>query len=446
MIQIRHRIAAVVCAGLVAPVAIGASSAGAIDQDLVVSASAGAPGDVIDVSSASCAPINDPSVDSERFVRVLLISGTGSEQVLAGMGSGLGAASLLVPDWVDPAEPAVIEASCVTGTFSFDGYEETAEAYDPVAFDVLPGAGAPTQTSGLSRSEVLVGQSLLASGTGCSATDDFGGVDLSAGDDLSGRSFDDTVAFGDGMVEGGSFDARVDLIDRSWSVGWSSSGPDGRPFDIEAEGSHTEIAAGTYTAFSYCGSYDDATDTELYLVLPPQLVEITGDAPIDDLAVDVEAGTPNATVVGGSCTSDSAEGEIEGYDLIAAQQEWDRLEVAPERAPSPLRPGTEAAGAAGTGTASSETARLVGHEDYVPFSATPAADGSWSTQETADFEVGVLFANATCGDPLADGFFYDTQAGVVEVPEAPVTVPTTVPAAPAPAGATPVTGTPDYAG
>lgn len=439
MIRIRHRIAAVVCAGLVAPVAIGASTAGAIDQDLVVSATSGTPGNVIDVSSAACAPVDDPDGDVERYLRVLLISGTGDAERLAGIGNGFGAASFIVPDWTDPGAPAVVEASCITGTYTDDGYEETAEAYDPVAFDILPGAGSPTQSSTLSRDELLVGQSFEVTGTGCGA-DDFAGVDLASGGDLSGRSYgDDIVGWGEGQVEGGTFDAQVDLIELSWGVAWSSNG--GKPFDIQTEGGRTDIPAGAYTAISYCATYDEATDTATYLLLPPQLVDVTGNAPIDDMALDVPDGSRTGTLAGGSCTSGDVVGSIRGVDLAAFEEEFDtgadRIRVADEPTRSPARPSTGE-------DRDTLRSRDVGHEEFAAFAATPAPDGSWSTSETAAFDAGVLVGEAACGDTLGDGFFYDLQPGAVEVTETPVTVPPT--AAPQPAGATPVAGTPTYAG
>jgi hypothetical protein len=433
--RIHRRIAAAVCLGLLAPVAISTASGGAIDQDLVVSATSGAPGDVIDVSSASCAPIDDGG-DTERFLRVLIITGSGADEVLAGVGWGYGSTSVIVPDWTDPDAPAVIEASCVTSTFDFgSGYVDTTEAYDPVAFDILPGAGSPTQSSSLSRDSLLVGRAFESAATGCASDEDFGAVELWDGGDLSGRNTETVAAFGYGEVVGGAYEAQVDLIDRSWGVSWSSNGTD--IFDVQARSGATVIPAGTYTAVSYCATYDEGTDTETFLVLPPQLVEITGDAPIDEAAMAVEAGTPNGTFSGTSCTAGDVEGSVEGMDLVASSNEFDAIRSTPDRAPSPRGPLAEDRDGA---------ARAVGHEEWAPFTATPDGSGAWSHQEGADFDIGVLVGDATCGDPLADGFFYDLAVAVVDVDEPPVTVPPTVAPLPVPAPAAPVTGTPTYAG
>lgn len=437
MNRIHRRLAVLACAGLLAPLGISSVTGAAIDQDLVVSATSGVPGDQITVSSATCPPPADGEGIDDRFLRVRLVSGTGSDAVMAGVGWGYGSATLILPDWADPADDAVIEASCVTATFDWDtGVVETVEDYDPVAFDLLPGAGAPTQTSTLSRDALMVGQSYQSSGTGCTGGEQYGGVELWAGADLAGRNFTDLVAMGDGEIQGGSFDARLDLTERSWSIGWSVE-DGGRPSDIQVEAGHLDIPAGTYTSMSYCATWDDATETSTFLTLPPQQVEITGDAPVTAISMDVDAGTPNASLVGQECTAGDVEGGVMGRDLTV--DDFDLIRGGADGGPSSLRPDLE--------RDEPGTQRLVGNNELAAFTATPDADGAWAHDETADFEVGVLIGDATCGDPLADGFFYDLSLGIVEVPETPVTVPPTAPPSTVPAtGAAPVTGTPTYAG
>src|SRR4051812_4157144 len=117
---------------LLAPVLAiaGSTPAGAstVDtSDLTVSATSGAPGDRIEVSSASC--VSDD--DNDRFLSVSLIVGTAPDEVLAGAGgaSDGDAASVVVPDWVDPAQPAVIEAKC--DQFDFNTGNDTLVDYAP---------------------------------------------------------------------------------------------------------------------------------------------------------------------------------------------------------------------------------------------------------------------------------------------------------------------------
>lgn len=435
-----RRLAVALAAIAMVPVAASTSPAGAIDQDLVVSAASGAPGDIIEVSSASCGPFDQPDADGEQFLRAILISGTGADEVLAGAGSGPGVANIVVPDWIDPDDPAVIEASCVTVEYGWDEDTVTQAPYDPVAFDVLAGSGSPTQTRTFSRTELLTGQSFAVDGTGCSTTGDvFAGVDLLAGSDLTGRSLERLVATGGGdLATNGDFGVQVDLIDWSWGVGWSTS-EDGRPSDVHVQEGRTDIPAGTYTALTFCGTYDENEDMGTYVILAPQLVEITGTAPIDDLDFVPTEGTADATLEGGSCTAGDATGDVLADDLSKDPFDLSRSRIGDD-VPSPL--GLRLPGEEGTAGA-----RALADEDWVTFTATPNADGDWDHAESAAFEVGVLAGIATCGDPLADGFAYDVRLAVIDVPETTTTTVTTttttaVPSTPA----TAVPGSPTYAG
>ena len=432
-----RRLAAIVGAGLLAPIAITTASGAAIDQDLVVSATSGAPGDVITASSASCSPPPDDGDIVDRYFQVTLVSGDGTDAVLAGSGWGSGEAAFIVPDWVDPADAASVEASCITTTFGATGFEDTTEAYDPVPFDVLPGSGSPTQTSTYSRTTLLTGQSFAITGTGCATGGEvYGGADLFTGTDLSGRTPGDFVASGDSDVSDGTLQARTDLIDGSWSVGWTTD--DGVPQDIQVEQGNTVIPPGTYTSVPYCGTYDEANDRALYLLLPPSLIQVDGRSPMDEMSMEVAPGTQDGTLTGLSCTAGDVEGSFGGLDLVEESSSFDAIRQARRTGASPFGPARDEAG---------PSRRVVDDLTEVPFTATPDVDGTWSASETAGFEIGVLAGEATCGDPLGEGFFYDVRLGVVEVSDTTDTTTTTstVPS-PAPAPATAVPGRPTYAG
>ena len=143
--MVRRTRSLLLVAGLLAPVVVlsGPTPAQAVDQDLVVSAASGAPGDAIEVSSASC--VGDDDVP--RLLEVRLISGTAPDEVLVAIGSrfdGTAASRLTIPDWVDAAAPAVIEATCIELDFDLDGGGGATEfAFDPVAFDVNPAPVRP---------------------------------------------------------------------------------------------------------------------------------------------------------------------------------------------------------------------------------------------------------------------------------------------------------------
>ena len=60
---------------------------------------------------------------------------------------------------------------------------------DPVAFDVLPGAGPVTQVRTYSRASLQAGQAFEVEGEGCNLPDaEWAEVDVFFGTDLSGRS------------------------------------------------------------------------------------------------------------------------------------------------------------------------------------------------------------------------------------------------------------------
>ncbi|MEO6989808.1 MAG: hypothetical protein ABI239_14310, partial [Aquihabitans sp.] len=214
-------------AGLLAPALVlggHSAAAAAVDQDLVLSVTNGPPGTEVTASSASC--VSDFDGDVDRYLRVLLISGTAPNELLAGIGISFGfddsPATLTVPDWVDDSAPAVIEAECVT--YSWYDDVETTEPYDPVSFDIEPGTGPVTQTRTISRTELLAGQALSVSATGC--TDgEYGGVAVFQGRDLSGRTFDQSVTEGGAEIVGGTFEAEAVLSNAGTT--WSASTENG---------------------------------------------------------------------------------------------------------------------------------------------------------------------------------------------------------------------------
>lgn len=133
-------------AGLAAGIVVAVSpSASAVDQDLVVSTTTGPPGTEIEVSSASCLG-SDPG--AIQFLTARLVVGAVPDERFAGFARSSedgGPAVLVVPDWIDPDAPAVIEATCSTETEVGGSLEFHATDYDPVAFDPTSGAGAPQQ-------------------------------------------------------------------------------------------------------------------------------------------------------------------------------------------------------------------------------------------------------------------------------------------------------------
>ena len=446
--------------GLVAPVAVSATSASAVDQDLQVSVTSGAPGTEITLSSASC----DPQTSDEEELRLLtarLISGTAPDEVMAGAATGFDGHDpvLVIPDWIDPTDPAVIEASCIEVIWdpATDDVVQTITEFDPVAFDVEAGAGAPVQTRTFSRTSLLVGQAFSVAGTGCFLDDaSYGGVDVVAGDDPSGRTMGEFITSGGGELDGQDFEAFAALTTGGISISGTQNSDGEQTIEVEEES--FPLPEGPATAISYCGD-DDGT----LLLYEPQLLDISGTAPVDDIDLVVAPNTADATLAGGSCTQGTVDAQldaIEADDFFGEELPLDGSEAGSAairgEAPASLVAGVRAehgAAAVDSSTASRRhgraargAAKALADDGWVFETLTPDADGAWSLSDSAGFELGWVEAWTTCGDPLTDGFIYNLQAAAVNVSEPVPTSTTTTTTAVPPAPANAIPGTPSYAG
>lgn len=440
--------------GLATPVAVSSSSASAVDQDLQVSTAAGPAGTEIELTSASCTD-TDPEDDTFVVLTGSLLSGTAPNEVWAGVASsdGTSPAVLVVPDWVDPNDPAVIEASCLEVTFGPDGFTEVPTAFDPVAFDVEASMDAPVQQRTFSRTSLLAGQAFTVDAQGCFLDANFAGVEVAQGDDLSGRTLQNWVANGGADVTSSDFSVDTYLSNAffSYSVG---GGSDGTATVGDLEEQPNDIPAGTYTAVTYC-----ATDQGTLLFFEPQLIEVTGSAPTSAIDLVTTPESRSAELAGESCTAGPV--EVELYATDAA----DIFEIEPQPTFDPAdrsagairRDGSLLAGASGapqgSGAAVHRSAppatraaatRAFDSDGFSGGEVAPAADGTWSFADEVTFDVGVVEGYASCGDPFADGFVYDPQVAPISVTaqETTTTTTSTVPSPPA----TAVPGTPTYAG
>ena len=453
-------------AGLVIPVAINTSIASAVDQDLQVSAVSGSAGDQIVVTSASCT--GDLGDDGAMFLSARLISGTAPDEVLAGAGSGFTDhdATLIVPDWIDPAQPAVIEASCISVDFSGDEPVEVGTPYTPVPFDVTPSVDPAVQDRTFSRTSLLAGQAFAVDGTGCTLSNaTFAGVDIGSGDDLSGRELGDFVAGGGGEIDAdGSFQALTALLNGGYGYGVSGgTGQTARVDGVDEE--PTNIPAGTYTAIPYC-----ANDQGDLLVYRPELIEVTGNAPFGDSDLTVAPNTRSVTMAGGSCTVGSVDFEVDATsaaDLLddsgftgqgTEVPATDASKVIRRLAPAAISPaGVLRAGNHRSFTrqdrtlvrANHRSTRITASGEGFGGTLDPDAQGAWTAGDDVAFDDGIVEGAAVCGDPLADGFVYDSQVAAVSVTPPPATTTsttTTTTTAPPSAPANAVPGTPSYAG
>lgn len=444
--------------GVIAPVAIASSPAAAVDDDLVVSATSGEPGTLIDVTSASC--VED--ADTLRYLTVLMISGSAPDEVFAGIASGYEdePAVLVVPNWVDPDAPLSIEATCTEVTFDPDTGEEseTEFAYTPVAFDVLPAVDPVVQTVTLSRTQLQAGQAFLASGTGCDLVGaDYASTDVLDSTDLSGRDWRTLIASGENLLgegfEGGTLpddDFETGVALTNGELGIYFEGGSDSPSVGGIEEIPTDIPDGTYVAISYCVSDDGAA-----LFYEPELIEVDGQAPFGASDLTVPAESREVTFAGAECTAGPVTGFLESIDLddlgrglVAGAALTERRHASLTAGPEHLQaePEADLVIRAGDAFASSASRRALADDGFIELEVAPDAEGAWSLTDTVPFDQGFVVGQGLCGDPLEAGFFYDAQGAEVSVTDEPTT-PTTTPATPpAPAPANAVQGSPSYAG
>lgn len=441
--MIRRRNAILLALGLIAPLALVDSPAGAVDQDLVASTTTGPPGTEITLSSASCtAPSN-----GDAYMEASLYIGTAPTEQIAAYGTGFeGSVTLTIPDWVDTSQPASIEASC--DVFSDDGNDDDFLEYDPIAFTLEAGSGTPVQVGSYSRTELLAGQALMVTGS-CGAG--LAGAQVYAvvgnGTDQAGRSFD--VIAGDGFTEAdgdGNFELPLYLSNAYVAFGIEDDGSS--ITKVTAVEEPMDIPAGDYTSFVYCDVESDSGSSAQFL--EPQLLTITGSAPTSDIDLTNTAGTRDVTLAGTSTAGDvagyfeglSTEDFIDGFspdpDPSARAARGDRFKAARTK-------GDAGRGFRGAVRSSGSSNRIVGDGDIVEFTATVAGDGAWQATDSAGFNTGIVIAGGAAGDPFADGWVYDPQGVDIAVVEPTTTVPVTVPVT-VPIPATAVPGTPTYAG
>lgn len=438
------------------PTAVNSTAASAVDQDLVLSATAGPAGTEVTVSSASCDP--GESGDTARLLSVRFLAGTGAGEVLAGVAIGYEdqVATFVVPDWISADEPAVVEAECAEIDFSSEDGTETTFAFDPVAFDVEASVDAPVQAAAYSRTSLQAGQAFAVEASGCFLDNAvYASVEVAQGDDLSFRSLTDFVAYGGESVEAGSFNVPTALSNGGVGFSGSQTG-DEPPVIDEVFEEPTDIPAGTYTSISYC-----STESGVNLMFPPELIDVTGDAPFADVDLTVPADSRTATLAGGSCTSGDVNLEIISTDIEdifsdAAPDATlaDAVRSDPVKTSAVLR-GPARSGAAVTRTndawaatrgGSRSSARALSDDEYLEAVVTPDVDGAWGISDDVAFDSGIVESYSWCGDPLGDGFLYDPQGAVVDVSAPVTTTTTTTTTAPAPTPANAVQGTPTYAG
>ncbi|MGI8754968.1 MAG: hypothetical protein ACR2MB_03740 [Acidimicrobiales bacterium] len=253
--------------------------------------------------------------------------------------------------------------------------------------------------------------------SGCTlAGADFAGVVVVATSDLSGRDLDRFVAEGTSDLAGTA--ATVDVLLRNGFEGSDAPG---------------DLDPGTYAAFTTCNKGEKG------LIYEPQLVTVTGSAPVGDIEVTIDPAAGTLTVAGGSCTAGDVQLDIQAND--------DRAEAINRSRPRtlPWRSG---------GSGITRSTRTIADGPSIA-TVTPDADGTWSYTDDLAFDQGFVEVTATCGDPFADGFAYDVQGvevqGAPANPPVPVTEPPTVdggaPVLPGqPAPAIPVAGSPSFTG
>lgn len=437
--------------GLLVPVAASSTPAGAVDQDLQVSATSGAPGTTIELTSASCVSEGDGSGPSDVFraITARLVVGTAPDEVAAGVGSAFEgeAARIVVPDWVDPDQPAVLEARCVELTFDANGEAvDTSTDFDPVVFDVLAGSGPSLQQRTFSRTSLKAGQAFQVSASGCTLPDATSfGVEVVTGADLTLRNASELVAEGGDLLGDDPQVVDVALAGGTYSITVSQSSGSA-PVIESVEEQAVDIAPGTYAAYSYCSD-----EVGTLLLYQPQRIEVTGTTPGDDIDLTVPVQSHEATLAGGSCDQGQVRSStgFESVESLGADFSTFDVAASPALAHQALvaRALQRSTSRRSLGGAHPQirSSRVLFGEDFLDVVSTPAADGSWSTTATAPFDDGVSHGYAECGDALGEGFVYDPQVALVRVDAQETTTSTTTTTTP-PVPANAVPGAPSYAG
>lgn len=365
----------------------------------------------------------------------------------------------MVPSWIDPADPAHIEAKCLDYTAALEAQFNQEDPngtlsdptvmidYEDVEFDVLPG-GRTDQTVRVDPVERRIGQSSRVQATGCDLPDAayFRAIAY-PGSDPSGLGAINPTGpgvFADRELADGALSVDLTLSDSAYGYWVSTSGSDADEeiTDLNAYEIPTSLTSGPWTVIPICSS-----EGGLMQLFEAQVITVNGTAPIDDIDLTpVVANTRNLVLAGDSCTAGRIRvtiRDIAGADLTSVWPDDEvELEQARRRAAlaNPLR-------------RSSQRAIISNEEVDRSIELDANADGSWSVPIEAQYDQGFVIAETTCGDPLADGWTYDVQSATVKIAPTSVLTPTTVPnvspvapppPAPGPAIARP--GRPAYAG
>ncbi len=344
---------------------------------------------------------------TSRFVEAILVTGSGGDERLAAYGRSVGDGSytFAVPEWVDPADPAVLAGRCVEVTGGPPPGPPpviaTAFTYADVPIDVTPGApGVSGPTFQLDRDAAEGGQVLLVNVVGC-PIGTRPSAWLLAGDDMSGRSGRTETAAASSPSAG---EAVVLVLNRPTVDGVPSP----------------PVQPGTYRVEAACGVDEDPS----IVVAPAVRLAITASNPTDSLSARAE-GT-DLIVRGEGCTG--------GRQVVL------RTTV---RSMDPETGG--------------------GGEEERTSVALPAPDGSWSVALPLAGREWQLVATADCGFPDGDGFRYSELITFGTAPEpgpepepepepggttTPGQQPTADGSAPTPSApdAQPVVGSPTYTG
>lgn len=231
-----------------------------------------------------------------------------------------------------------------------------------------------------------------------------------------------------------------------------------------------DLTPGTYVATPYCAR-EDANGSYAVLSFEPQLIQVTATSPAGALDLTVAPDTDQVTFAGSGCTAGPMDIVVKAISAEDLSVDFDDLfpedlgdgtgdafaDRAAMAATGLRRQSTRVTGSTGTTTMervrrSAPTRRAVradralSDDGTVQTSIIPDTNGDWSFTDTAGFDNGIVQADATCGDPLGDGFVYNSQIAKVAVPPAPAPGPEPPAPAPTPPAANAVPGSPTFTG
>lgn len=402
-------------AGLVLAGALAIAPRSAEASGIDLSASAGSARARVAVSSTSC--VGDASWSRTLDARLLVGPNAGQKLAAAGSNQGFGSAVLIVPDWADPSQPAVVEATCTS--VDLHSGAGTTQSLAAVPFDVLASGARSTLDVDLGRTTFRVGQATSVTGNGCTeplTTHAVTGVQ--EGSDLSGRNAADPLWGpwgGFHAVDAQGYVSGRITAETSLVAVEVLGAQDPAHAQIAVSEQVRAVRPGSHVAFTACAQGDG---TQLFA--KPRAVTLLPNADVDrsDLVtVPTPPTLPHRVRMSGhGCTQGAVRIALTAESLASIRSNLRSGATAPAPATSGDGPrvdvrrrGSAGTGAAGSSRSGAAPAAIGPQSTLASVTVAPDGNGDWSYEVEVPFTEGFVGGQAVCANPLGSGFRYHAQ-------------------------------------